>query len=74
MTKIYPRMKCAVCNRPLLRAAALLKGQPVGRVCAESTGLVAHRRAALAGRQTPGPNAGGAAIVRDTLTLDLFTS
>jgi hypothetical protein len=60
MSKQYPRMQCAVCRRPLQRAAALLKGQPVGRVCAANAGLVQPRKAAE-------PLA-----TRDTQTLDLF--
>lgn len=73
MTNPYPRMKCAICNRPMTRAAALQKGYPVGPVCAAAAGLLPGRGGSSV---TPGkPAAGaGADVFRDTLTLDLFAS
>lgn len=41
-------MRCAVCHRPLVRAAALLKGLPVGPVCSVSAGLAPKPGAARA--------------------------
>lgn len=68
----YPRMKCAICNRPMTRAAALQKGYPVGPVCAAAAGLIPPRGAASATKGKPA--AAGADVFRDTLTLDLFAS
>ena len=46
--KPYPkvRMVCAVCHRPMARAAALMGGYPVGPKCAVSAGLIKpkHRK------------------------------
>lgn len=66
MTKPYPRMICAICRRPLLRASALKGGLPVGRVCAESAGLVQRkaRKPSVASAET--------AQARDTHTMNLF--
>ena len=60
--KTYPkvRMICAVCHRPLFKAAALQRGLPVGPVCAVAAGLLSPKT----------PRAEGA--TRDTLTIDLF--
>ena len=60
--KQYPkvRMVCAVCHRPLFKAAALQGGYPVGPVCAVAAGLVAPK--------TPRPEG----VTRDTKTFDLF--
>lgn len=71
----YPklRMVCAVCHRPMMRAAALLGGLPVGPVCAASQGLLPFGRCAGAGAGAPRAKAQDtAAVVRDTLTADLF--
>lgn len=73
MSKPYPRMQCAVCKRPIAKAAALLGGYPVGPVCAASQGLLpfgrgggARQRAADTGTAAAGT------VVRDTQTIDLF--
>ncbi len=68
-------MKCVVCRRPLMRAAALRKGLPVWRTCAIKQGLIEVRAASLqteldlvvTGTQPE-------AIVRDTLTVEMFPS
>lgn len=63
--KPYPRMVCAICHRPMLKAAALQGGYPVGPVCALSAGLLPPRKhRAGTARDTH--------LVRDTLTIDLF--
>lgn len=69
MTKAPATMKCAVCGRPLMRAAALLKGQPVGRVCAESKGLTTRKPMA-----NPGNPKTQGGIDRCPDTLDLFAA
>lgn len=72
-TKPYPRMQCAVCKRPMAKAAALLGGLPVGPVCASSQGLLPFGRGAGAGAGAHKAKASDAtAVVRDTLTADLF--
>lgn len=66
MTKpAYPRMKCAVCNRPMGRAAALLDGYPVGPVCAASKGLTGKAQAKGLKPSEPPANP-------DTMTIDMF--
>lgn len=65
-------MQCAVCRRPLARAAALLKGQPVGPVCAAAKGLTKPRAAALATGDLFAIPSTQTVPFRDTLTLDLF--
>lgn len=72
MSKQYATMKCAVCHRPLARAAALLKGQPVGPVCAAAKGLVNARTAASATGDLFAAPAAHAEPARDIYTLDLF--
>ena len=67
-----PVMQCAVCRRPLVRAAALLKGLPVGPVCAVSAGLVSKPAAARAQGLLDFHPSTAAAVVRDELTIDLF--
>ena len=64
--KPYPkvRMVCAVCHRPMLKAAALQGGYPVGPVCAVAAGLLAPPKA----RGLFGPDH----VTRDHLTQDLF--
>lgn len=61
--KPYPkvRMVCAVCHRPMAKAAALMDGLPVGPKCALAAGLLHPKR-----------NTQDAQVVRDTLTIDLF--
>jgi hypothetical protein len=63
--KPYPktRMFCAVCRRPMFKAAALQGGYPVGPVCAIAVGL-------LPSKSTRAHDP----VTRDSLTLDLFTS
>lgn len=56
-------MVCAICHRPMLKAAALSGGLPVGPVCAAAAGLLPAKDRAGA-RDAP---------FRDTATLDLFT-
>lgn len=53
-------MVCAICHRPMLKAAALQGGYPVGPVCAVAVGLVDPKT----------PRADG--VTRDTKTIDLF--
>lgn len=65
-------MKCAACGRPMKRAAALLKGLPVGPVCAVSAGLVSKPGTARAQGQLDFTPSTAAAVVRDELTIDLF--
>ena len=65
-------MKCAVCHRPLARAAALLKGQPVGPVCAVAKGLVNPRSAASRTGDLFAVPVAHVEPVRDVYTLDLF--
>lgn len=66
-------MQCAVCRRPLLRAAALRKGLPVGRTCAIKQGLVEVRSASLQGELDLVVSSGQTeAVVRDTLTVEMF--
>lgn len=62
--RAYPkvRMVCAICHRPMLKAAALQGGYPVGPVCAVAAGLVAPK----------GQHAQAGTVTRDTQTLDLF--
>jgi len=43
MTNKPNTMRCAVCGRMLMRAAALKGGQPVGRTCAINKGLLQVR-------------------------------
>ena len=69
MSKPYPRMQCAVCKRPMAKAAALLGGYPVGPVCAASHGLLPFWRGSGA---KPKATEAATAVVRDTQTLDLF--
>lgn len=41
MSKTYTSaMRCAVCRRPITKAAALRKGLPVGPTCAINVGLI----------------------------------
>jgi len=73
MNKNYPRMKCAICNRPMARAAALQGGYPVGPVCAASAGLIPGRGAASAAGGKPAAPAGPSVdLFRDPLTIDMF--
>lgn len=73
MSKPYPRMKCAICNRPMARAAALKGGYPVGPVCAAAAGLLPGRGAASAAGGKPAAGGGDHGdLFRDPLTLDLF--
>jgi len=62
--KPYPkiRMVCAVCHRPLFKAAALQGGYPVGPVCAVAAGLMAP----------PKHRTTHDGVTRDTQTIDLF--
>ncbi len=62
--KPYPkvRMVCAVCHRPMLKAAALQGGYPVGPKCAVTAGLLAPAK----------PRASHDGVMRDTKTIDLF--
>ena len=64
--KPYPkvRMVCALCHRPILKAAALQGGYPVGPVCAVAAGL-------LAPKERRGSHDG---VIRDTKTIDLFAT
>lgn len=67
--KPYPAMKCYLCHRPMLRAAALVDGYPVGPVCAGKA-PPKHKRARAADRaQARLPVA---APERDPFTVDLF--
>lgn len=72
MTNRPAIMQCAVCRRPLVRAAALLKGLPVGPVCAVSAGLAPKPGAAQAQGLLDFRPSMAAAVVRDELTIDLF--
>lgn len=72
MSKPPGTMHCAVCRRPLSRAAALLKGQPVGPVCAASKGLTKPRAAAPTTGDLFAVPVTQAAPFRDTLTIDMF--
>ena len=72
MSKQYAPMKCAVCHRPLAKAAALLKGQPVGPVCAVAKGLVHPRAASPSTGDLFAPTPGRIEPVRDIYTIDLF--
>ena len=72
MTKRPAIMQCAVCRRPLVRAAALLKGLPVGPACAVSAGLVSKPGAAPAQGLLDFRPSMAAAVVRDELAIDLF--
>lgn len=74
MSKQYATMKCAVCHRPLARAAALLKGQPVGPACAAAKGLVKRRASEPTTGDLFAVAAADLAPVRDTFTMDLFAS
>lgn len=65
-------MKCAACGRPMKRAAALLKGLPVGPVCAVSAGLVSKPGAARAQGQLDFAPSTAAAVVRCEQTPDMF--
>lgn len=62
MTKPHPklRMVCAVCHRPMLKAAALQGGYPVGPKCAAAAGLLNPKTQRADG------------VTRDTKTIDLF--
>lgn len=68
MTKPHPklRMVCAVCHRPMLKAAALQGGYPVGPKCAAAAGLLAPSK--------PRGLFGSEPVTRDTQTIDLFAS
>jgi hypothetical protein len=56
----------------MTKAAALLGGYPVGPVCAAAQGLLPFGRGA-GGRAAAAPKATDhTAVVRDTLTVDLF--
>lgn len=72
MTKPNQSMRCAVCHRPLERAAALRRGLPVGRVCAIKQGLIQPRAASLPGELDLVHTIKPEAIVRDTLTVEMF--
>ena len=75
MNKNYPRMKCAICNRPMARAAALQAGYPVGPVCAAAAGLIPGRGAASVKAGKPADGGGGHTdLFRDPLTIDLFAT
>jgi hypothetical protein len=76
MNKNYPRMKCAIWNRPMARAAALKDGYPVGPVCAAAAGLIPGRGGASVAAGKPADVGGGghADLFRDPLTLDMFAS
>lgn len=59
------RLVCAICHRPMQKAAALQGGYPVGPVCARAAGLLPPvQRDLLAGAAAP--------VQRDTLTIDMF--
>lgn len=58
MTKLS-RMVCARCGRPLSRAAALMRGQPVGPACAAIEGLLTSAQPTSVAQA-------------DTVTMDLF--
>lgn len=66
MTKNYSPMRCAICRRPLIKAAALKGGLPVGRTCAVSAGLVQIKPKVSAQSSLDFAPA-------CTLTMDLFT-
>lgn len=70
MSKPYPRMQCAVCKRPMAKAAALLGGLPVGPVCAEKNGLFPFSNRPAVGKRAKAPDP--TAVVRDTQAIDLF--
>ena len=64
-------MKCVLCNKPMLRAAVLIAGMPVGPVCAKRAGLMplaAKKRGAV----TPGPAYRKHATRQELDQLDLF--
>ncbi len=73
-------MKCAMCNRPMLAAAASIptRNGPVnyGPVCARKAGLVqkAWQRTSHVQKNAPRPGKTPArvAVVREEQTLDLF--
>lgn len=65
-------MRCAVCHRPLARAAALLKGLPVGPVCAVSAGLVAKPGSARAQGQLDFTPSVAVRVERCEQTPDMF--
>lgn len=52
-------IRCALCGRALARAAALMRGQPVGPSCAVEAGLIEPRQ-------------GAGKVTRDNRTMDLF--
>ena len=54
-------IRCAVCGRPLARAAALMRGMPVGPICAVASGLAEARGVA-------------SQAISDSFTLDLFAT
>jgi hypothetical protein len=58
-------MVCAICHRPMLKAAALKGGYPVGPKCAVAAGLLAPVKP----RGLFGPDT----VTRDNQTIDLFS-
>lgn len=65
-------MKCAACGRPMKRAAALLRGLPVGPVCAVSAGLAPKPGAARAQGQLDFTPSTAVHVARCERTPDMF--
>lgn len=65
-------MKCAACNRPMLRPALVLAGMPLGPVCARKVREAASTLGSPRGAAKARERGQAVDVVRDEHTADLF--